>query len=87
MSQCLTKRVSLKSVMSHPVFLQGFHDAMNGVGFYEHYDSIPENKQWNYERGRQFYFAAGKMRIKQGRGVSRDALKTYQTLRADKSIL
>lgn len=87
MAQCDTKRVSLKSVMAHPVFLQGFRDAMNGLGFYERYEKLPVNQQWSYERGRLFYFAAGKMRIKQGRGVSRDAMETYTMLRADNYIL
>ena len=87
MAQCNTQRVTLKSVMSHPVFLQGVKDAMNGFGFYERYDAMPTSDQWSYERGRQFYFAAGKMRIKQGRGISFDAVQTYKALRADNTIL
>lgn len=87
MAQCATKRVSLRKVMSQPAFLQGVKDAMSGVGFYERYETMPTSDQWSYERGRQFYFAAGKMRIMQGRGVSRDAVETYKSLRADKSIL
>ena len=87
MAQCATKRVNIRKVMSHPVFLQGVKDAMNGVGFYERYDTLPENHQWSYERGRQFYFAVGKMRIKQGRGISFDAVQTYKALRADNTIL
>jgi len=87
MAQCDTKRVNVKSVIGHPVFLQGFHDAMNGIGFYERYETLPTNQQWSYERGRQFYFAAGKKRIKQGRGVSREAIKMFVELRTDNSIL
>ena len=87
MAQCETKRVNLKSVIGNAFFLKGFQDAMNGIGLYEKYDSIPLNKQFNYERGRQFYFAAGKIRIKQGRGVSRDAVEIYKMLRANNYVL
>ena len=87
MAQCATKRVNIRKVMSRPAFLPGVKDAMNGFGFYERYDAMPTSDQWSYERGRQFYFAAGKMRIKQGRGISFDAVQTYKALRADNTIL
>ena len=67
-------------------FQQGFYDAMNSVGFYEKYDYYEQqcnDDKINYELGRHFYFAAGKTRLKQGRGISNKAIKIYDKLRAN----
>ena len=74
------KRISAKT------FQQGFKDAMNGIGFYEkyeYYDQQGVDDKINYELGRHFYFAAGKTRLKQGRGISGKAIEIYDELRAN----
>ena len=88
MSQARTKGTTFKKVMSHPVFIEGYKDAMNGVGLYEKYDRLGEHQRFSYERGRQFFFATGKkMRIRQGKGVDRDALSVFKWLFVEKAII
>lgn len=87
MAQVTTKVVNLKTIMSRPIFQRGYLDAMNGAKFDEDYDNWSAATQWSYERGRLFYFGAGKMRLKQGRGLSNQAIETYKALRESKVIL
>ena len=83
----VVRRTPIKTMLARPEFLQGFKDAMSGVGFYEKYDQMPVSGQLAYERGRHFFFAAGHMRIKQGRGVSRDAIEVYNELRSENTLI
>ena len=87
MSQVTTKRTPIKKVLARTEFVQGYKDAMTGVGFYEKYEQMTSSEQWTYERGRQFFFAAGPMRIRQGRGVTREAIQMYRDLRNENVVL
>ena len=87
MAQTDTHKTSIKKVMSNPAFIQGYKDASNGVSFYENYDRIPNFQQFAYERGRQFFFAVGKMRIKQGAGISKEAQVAFISLFRQKAII
>jgi len=87
MPQVNTHTVSLKTIMGRPAFVRGYNEAMTGAKFAKDYDNWPSNEQWSYERGRLFYFGAGRMRLKQGRGVSRQAIDTYVMLRENNTIL
>jgi hypothetical protein len=87
MPQVTTKVVSLKKIMGRPAFERGYLDAMCGTSFAKDYDDWHANEQWSYERGRLFFFGAGKVRLKQGRGVSSQAIEAYKALRNDKVIL
>ena len=87
MAQVTTHSVSLKTIMSRPTFVRGYNEAMVGAKFSKDYDNWTTNEQWSYERGRLFYFGAGRVRLKQGRGVSRQAIETYMALRDNNTIL
>jgi len=87
MAQVTTRVVNLKTIMGRPAFVRGYNEAMCGSKFAKDYDNWPSNEQWSYERGRLFYFGAGRMRLKQGRGVSRQAIDTYIMLRENNTIL
>lgn len=87
MAQVDTKVVNLKTIMGRPIFERGYLDAMCGAKFAKDYDDWSAAKQWSYERGRLFFFGAGKVRLKQGRGVSGQAIEAYKALRNDKVIL
>jgi hypothetical protein len=87
MAQVPTKIISAKTLMSRPIFQRGYTEAMYGTKFAADYDDWPASLQWTYERGRQFYFAAGRVRLKQGRGVSSQAIEAYRTLRNENVIL
>lgn len=56
MSQLKTVRVKLESVMRTAAFVRGFRESQAGKPL--NYDAFPDsfetNKQWQYERGRQF---------------------------------
>ena len=87
MAQVSTKVVSLKKIMGRPAFERGYLDAMCGAKFNKDYDDWSANEQWSYERGRLFFYGAGKVRLKQGRGVSSQAIQVYKALRDSKVIL
>lgn len=87
MSQAQTHKTSFKKVMLNPLFGEGYMDAMNGVSFYEKYEKIGEFQQFAYERGRHFFFAVGKMRIKQGAGISKEARMAFIALFRQRTIL
>ena len=87
MAQVKTRVVSLKTIMGRPAFERGYLDAMCGAKFAKDYDDLTANEQWSYERGRLFFFGAGKVRLKQGRGVSSQAIQVYKALRDSKVIL
>jgi hypothetical protein len=57
-SQVLTRRVSLRWIMSHSAFGQGFADGRANRGFAQEYDQWDTDAQWNYERGRCFAVVA-----------------------------
>jgi hypothetical protein len=82
LTQIPTKAIPLKKILVRPAFQLGMKDAEAGRGFNEKYESFTTGDQWTYERGRQFYFTAGRMRIRQGKGVSRQAIAAYKELRA-----
>ena len=87
MSQAPTRKVTVKKALMQPAFEKGYRDAMNGVGFYENYEKISLGEQWSYERGRHFYFAVGKVRLKQGNGISKTAIAAYKAVRAMRVVL
>ena len=80
--QVPTKAIPMKKLLALPSFLMGMKDAESGVGFNAIYESWSIIDQWTYERGRQFYFTAGKIRVRQGKGVSRQAIAAYKELRS-----
>lgn len=85
--QIPVKKTSTKKMMSRPAFQLGIKDAEAGRGFDEKYEKFSTTDQWTYERGRQFYFTVGKMRLKQGNGISRTALIAYNTAREMQAVL
>ena len=87
MAQVKTRTVNLKTIMGRPAFQRGYTEAMCGTSFARDYDNWSSNEQWSYERGRLFFFGAGKVRLKQGRGVSSQAMQVYKALRDSKVIL
>ena len=87
MAQADTHKTTIAKVLAHPVFNEGYKDAMNGVSFYEKYEKIPEFQQFAYERGRNFFFAVGKMRIRQGRGTTKEAIQIFNRLFQQRAIL
>jgi hypothetical protein len=87
MPQVSTKVVNLKTIMGRPMFERGYLDAMCGAKFAKDYDDWSANQQWSYERGRLFFYGAGKVRLKQGRGVSSQAIQVYKSLRDSNVIL
>ena len=87
MAQANTQKSSFKKVMMNPLFIEGYKDAMSGVNFYEKYEKIAEFHQFAYERGRHFFFAVGKMRIKQGAGVTKEARMAFIALFRQRAIL
>lgn len=87
MPQAHTHKTTIAKVLAHPIFNEGYKDAMNGVSFYEKYEKIPEFNQFAYERGRNFFFAVGKMRIRQGRGATKEAIQMLNYLFQQKIIL
>jgi len=53
--QVKTKTTTIKGIMRSAPFVRGFTEARTGVALdYDAYTDI--NKQWSYERGRQFGF-------------------------------
>jgi hypothetical protein len=87
MTQAQTHGTTFKKVMLNPLFSEGYRDAMNGVNFYDRYEKIVEFQQFAYERGRHFFFAVGKVRIKQGKGLNKEALTMFKYLFIQKAIL
>ena len=88
MAQADTHKTTIgNKVLAHPIFNEGYKDAMNGVSFYEKYEKIPAFNQVAYERGRNFFFSVGKMRIKQGAGASKEAIQMFNHLFKQKIIL
>ena len=87
MAQVNTRTVNLKTIMGRAAFQRGYTEAMCGTSFAKDYDDWHANEQWSYERGRLFFFGAGKVRLKQGRGVSSQAIEAYKALRNEKTIL
>jgi hypothetical protein len=81
------KTITVKDILLSREFLQGYRDAGYGFPFYKHYDKLSRPGQWLYERGRQFYFAAGPIRIFNKDGVTSIALSSYVKLRSNKSIV
>ena len=81
------KTITVKDILLSRDFLQGYRDAGYGFPFYEHYDRLSSPGQWLYERGRQFYFAAGPMRILHKDGVTSIAASAYKNLRNNKTIV
>ncbi len=70
--QVQTKDTGVKGIMRSAPFVRGFTEARNGLKF--DYDAFPGdiNKQWAYERGRQFaYLYTGK--LKSGQSVNMTA--------------
>jgi hypothetical protein len=87
MSQAATHGTSFKKVLAHPIFNEGYKDAMKGVNFYEKYERLADHQKFSYERGRQFFFSVGKMRIRQGRGATKEAIQVFKYLFQQKIIL
>lgn len=87
MAQVSTRVVNIRTIMGRPTFVRGYNEAMCGAKFAKDYDDLTANEQWSYERGRLFFFGAGKIRLKQGRGVSSQAIQIYKALRDSKVIL
>ena len=87
MAQVTTRVVNIKTIMGRPMFVRGYNEAMTGAKFAKDYDDWSAAEQWSYERGRLFFFGAGKVRLKQGRGVSSQAIQVYKALRDSKVIL
>jgi hypothetical protein len=76
MSQLPTKSVSIQKLMWEAAFNAGFNDVHNGVPFdCDRYHGDP-NKQWSYERGRQFAIIyAGP--VKNGKKLRHNAVTNY----------
>ena len=87
MAQVNTRVVSIKDILARPMFQRGYTDAMCGAKFAKEYDDWTAISQWNYERGRLFFYGAGMVRLKQGRGVSKQAIVKYNDLRREGVIL
>jgi hypothetical protein len=87
MSQIKTKRTTTKSILARTMFTKGIQDALAGLGFDPGYEHLNDAAKWTYERGRLFYFATGITRVKQGRGVLRNAVSAYNAARIAGSIL
>jgi len=51
--QVVTKKAGIKGIMRSAPFVVGFNEARKGMPIrYDAFDDL--NRQWNYERGRQF---------------------------------
>lgn len=87
MSQIKTKRTTTKSILSRTMFAKGIRDALAGLGFDTGYEDLSDTAKWSYERGRQFYFATGITRVKQGRVVLSHAIHAYNAARKTGAIL
>ena len=87
MSQIKTKRVTTRQIMSRPMFTKGIQDALAGLGFDPGYEHLNDTAKWSYERGRQFYYATGISRVRQGRGLLRKAVYAYNAARIAGEIL
>ena len=87
MSQIKTKRTTTKGIMARAMFTKGIQDARAGLRFDPGYEDFNTTAQWTYERGRQFYFATGITRVKQGRGVRSHAVAEYNAARRAGAIL
>ena len=79
-----TKRKSTTALRCS-AFARGFRDASNGKPFdYSAFENEP-NKQWNYERGRQFAFVYfGK--LKSGNGLAWQAVEAINHAIATNAI-
>jgi len=54
MSQVPTRPTTLEKIMSSPEFALGAIDARAGRGYRNAYATWSGNRQWDYERGRQW---------------------------------
>lgn len=87
MAQADTHKITIAQIIANPIFNEGYKDAMAGVGFYEKYDRLADHQRFAYERGRHFFFAVGKMRIKQGAGASKEAIRKFASFFRERVVL
>ena len=84
--QVPTKNTTCSAVIRSKAFVQGFYEARIGKPL--NYDAFPydTNKQWDYERGRQFAFVFP-AKIKFGAKVSQAAIWALGLELHNKSII
>jgi len=75
MANALTKRVTLKSIISCAAFRKGYEEAKKGAPLAS--DDFSYKDVWQYERGRQFACLYDG-RLKEGNRVGMDALYALQ---------
>lgn len=81
----MSVKTTFKDVMMRESFQKGFNEFRAGLPY--DYDGIVNlNDQASYERGRKFAILYSG-RLRQGRGIHKDALATYSALRKSKDIL
>ena len=59
MPQTSVRTTIIKNIIATQAFCIGYDDAKNGRGFDQSYDDFHEKAQFDYERGRQFFFVSG----------------------------
>jgi hypothetical protein len=77
--QVPTRPVTVREIMSSPAFALGVADVRAGLGHRTEYESWSDvNKQWNYERGRQWAQQAPRtIAFKRNGKITDEAVRRY----------